>query len=501
MKKKKKLLTKKQKRILIIIGVIILISLIIILIPLSNREHKNEEINANELGRKLTTIQEVVEYLESTYIREEESNEEGYDIDIYVSFKYDLYENGKSNELYFTNFYEKIAIVTEFKNFRIIDEGKGITIALKCNSNKISEVLINGETEYFKKHDSENSRENELKIEEVKMTINSSILQSLIDANWNSAQVNLGTQESTYSKYQIYFDEGYEIRTIDGKVYNLVFTNKYNEKVVSDYKVGDSIERIEGEFGTSYKATGIIGYKTKDFYIFFLNDEISIYPNYEYDYTEFEELVRQYNENKDINDFMYYLTDIWPDYDRYIYDTTYFEIWYTLKGVKISYNSTNPTGIEIYENYNGALKNSEEDYYNVYYKLDENLMIERDKIRRMEYTMYDNSGIENDPIHYSNRFYFQATKDGEYYTNVKILSLDDNFPRNELDDTIEIYKYVWADDSHLIYSIRNEGIYIYNAETRSTENLITGTDDYEITSYDRNSQIIEYDGTQAKVEY
>ena len=74
MKKKKKLLTKKQKRILIIIGVIILISLIIILIPLSNREHKNEEINANELGRKLTTIQEVVEYLEKKINIEEMIN-------------------------------------------------------------------------------------------------------------------------------------------------------------------------------------------------------------------------------------------------------------------------------------------------------------------------------------------------------------------------------------------------------------------------------------------
>ena len=48
-----------------------------------------------------------------------DSNTNGYDLDIFVSFKYDLYENDKSNELYFTNFYEKIAVVTGFKSFRI----------------------------------------------------------------------------------------------------------------------------------------------------------------------------------------------------------------------------------------------------------------------------------------------------------------------------------------------------------------------------------------------
>ena len=101
MKKKKKLLTKKQKRILIIIGVIILISLIIILIPLSNREQQNEEINSNSLDRELKTIQELVEYLESTYIREEESNEEDkLELDAFPQLMQNLQEEFAGRDYY-----------------------------------------------------------------------------------------------------------------------------------------------------------------------------------------------------------------------------------------------------------------------------------------------------------------------------------------------------------------------------------------------------------------
>lgn len=471
------------------------------MIPIRNKNKQEENKQVINLNKSLTSVQEAVEYFESTFISMEDSKEANYDSDIYVSFKFNLYEGDESKEIYFKNFYEKIAMVTKFQSFRIIDRSKNVTIAVKCSNKKISEVLINGQADYYKKEASRRSQSKELNVETLDLEVNSEVLKNLINAGWQTSKVDLGTQESSWEKYQVYFDEGYEIRTIKGKVYNIIFTKNYNEKVVEDYKPGDSLEKIEAVLGTSYKDSLILGYKTKDFYIYFSDNEISVYPNYKYEYTEFEELVKEYNEKKDINDFMDKLTDIWPDYDQYNYDTGYVEICYSLKGVKIAFNSGNNEGIQIYENYKGDLKESKTEYKDVYYKLDKNLLIEREVIRPLSKTLYDNSGIDEDPIHYSNRFYLSATSDGNTIRNTKIISLDEDYPNNQLDDSILIYTYVWADDTHLVYSIYRNGIYVYNAETRETEKIIDGTETYEITNYNREANVMEYDGEKVQINF
>lgn len=501
-KRKKSNLTKKEKRMLIIAAVVVFIIILGITLFPTHRSNKQNVTNTKDINANLTTVQDVIEYLESSYISMDTSKEDGYDYDIYVNFKYNLYENNNSKEIYFKNLYEKVAMVTQFKSFRIIDTSKGIYISVKCENNKIKTVVINGEEDYFKKQDSKISKENELKVEEIKLEVNSSVLQKLINANWVTSKVNLGTAESKFNKYDIYFDEGYEIRTIQGKVFNIVFTDKYNESVVENYKVGTDIATIKGDLGDAYSDSAIIGYKTKDYYIFFSNNEISVYPNYGYNnLDEFEKLVEEYSNNGDINDFMDKLTDLWPDYDKYRYDTNYVEMWYTLKGIKVQYRSTNPEGIQIYENYKGDLKKEKKDYKDVYYKLNKNLMLENEKNRKLTKEQYDNSGVESDPIHYSKRFHIIANGDGNTLKNVKIISLDSNYPNNEFDETIKIYTYVWADDSHLIYSIYGKGIYIYDAESRITEQLVQGSDEYKITNYDRENNIIEYDENKAQINF
>lgn len=501
-KKKRKLLKKKEKIILICVGVLaFMVILGVALMPTKIKNSKETNTTTNEIDRELTSVQEVVEYLESSYISMGDSTESGYELDIKVSFKYDLYESDKSQEIYFKNFYEKIAMVTEFKSFRLIDTTRSITIAVKCSNKKITEVKINGETDYFKKEESRRSKNNILDIDTIELSIDSQILKSLINANWNTANVELGTAESTYEKYQIYFDEGYEIRTIQGKVYNIVFNEKYTNKVIDGYKVGDNLEKIEAALGTSYKESGIIGYKTKDFYVYFTSDEISIYPNYRYDYTEFEKLVEEYNEKKDVNDFMDKLTDIWPDYDQYKYDTNYVEICYTLKGVRIAFNSYEKEGIQIYENYKGDIKTEQPEYDDLYYILDESLIVQSEGKRKILSGMYDNSNMEQYPLLYSEEFFIKTTKDGDFHKKIKIDSITGEYPNNELDDTIVIYKYVWADNYHLIYSIMNKGIYLYNARTRETELLISGEDQFEITDYDRNTNILTYDDKQVIINY
>lgn len=108
--------------------------------------------------------------------------------------------------------------------------------------------------------------------------------------------------------------------------------------------------------------------------------------------------------------------------------------------------------------------------------------------------------IQN-PLHYSEKFIIQIDGEGTENTSIRVESKNGQYPKNELDSSIKIYKYIWADDIHLIYSIYRKGVYMYNAETRQTEELLTGEEEFEITNYNRNTKILEYDNKKAKIEY
>lgn len=500
-KKKRSVFSKKEK--LMLIGVAVVVLLVIILIATSFtkkvKDEKQQAANSSDLSRQLTSVEELIEYLESSFVSMSESSVNGYDLDINLVFKYHLYEDDKSKESYFTNMYEKIAILTQFKSFRLIDSSKGITIEVKGSGEGISEVRINGEIDYFKKENSRKSIDNELNVETKKLEINSQILQSLINNNWVMSNVDVGTQESSFYKYQIYFDEGYDIRVIRGKVFNLVFNTRYKDKVIENFKVGDDLEKIEATLGESIKDIGILGYKTKDFYIFFLENEISIYPTYKYDYTDFENLVKEYDEKKDKNEFLDKLTDIWPDYDKYTFEGNNVEIIYANRGVRVNFASRNEDGIEIYENYAGDLKEEKTDYTDLFYKLNENLFLVEESTRIIQWGLFDDSLKEIDPLRYSDRFYFRGILDDDKYTSIKIESQDYNYPNNEFDETIQINDYIWIDDSHLLYSVAYDGLFLYDAEKRTTEELIRGTEEFKIQDYDRDTRILKYDDKEVVV--
>lgn len=498
--KKRNLFTKKQILIMIIVAILFfLLILAIALNPTGKKVMINKEDNNTDINRELKSIEDVIKYYECEYYGTSSSREEGYDIDINVGFRYNLFEDGQSKESFFKSLYERIAMVTEFKNFRLVDQNKDITISVKCYNGKISEVLINGVSDYYKKELSKQSQENALDVKEINVEINSKVLNQLIGANWKIDEIEIGSAESTCNKYDIYFDEGFEVRKIQGRVYNIVFTKKYNKEVIEGFKPGVSLEKVKANLGDSYNEYGFLGYRTKDFYIYFSENEISVYPNLKYDYREFEELVRQYDENGNINEFMDKLTDIWPDYDKYEYDSSYFEIWYTLKGVKIHYNNINPEGIQIYENYKGELKEEKEALRNVYYKLNKNLIIEKEQLRIMTYSMFDNSGVETDPIHYSNKFYFMP---GSTFQSTRVISVDGKNPNSDIDILGDINSYVWCDDTHLLFGISLRGLYIYDAEKRELSTLVEGEENaFEITNFDRNTNILEYDGNKVQIDF
>ena len=150
--KKRSIFTKKQIIIMVIVAILaFIIILAIALNPTGSKPIITQTNDDQNLDRELRSIEDVVRYYDSTYYKTTNSSEDGYEIDIFVGFRYNLFEEGQSKESFFKSFYERIAMVTEFKSFRLIDQDKDITISVKCNNGKISEVLFNDVSDYYKK--------------------------------------------------------------------------------------------------------------------------------------------------------------------------------------------------------------------------------------------------------------------------------------------------------------------------------------------------------------
>lgn len=277
------------------------------------------------------------------YIKQKKSTEKDYDIDIYLELYKDLYTDGNSNEDYYTKLINNIAGVSGFKNIRMIDEKKDITIAIKCNKeNKtIDEIKINGIENYFnyKKNNIERESYKEYKI--CKKNIKSKELNDLIKNNWYVQNINFGSKDSSFNNYDIYFDEGIEVRIVDSKVYNIIFTQKYNNEIVEEIGTNTDLKEIieklgEQEFGSTDE--NILGYVFEDLYIFFEKGKVSVYPNTNEDTSKFEKLLDKFIKDNNEKDLMKELTTVWMDYDCYEYNTDFFNIAYSKKGIKISYN-------------------------------------------------------------------------------------------------------------------------------------------------------------------
>lgn len=490
--KKKKKFSKKKKIILITLVIVLLIILLVI----ASINKQNNEADSLE---DVSSLQELIEYMDCKYIGQRESEEEGYYLDIYMQFKYSPYEDGQSKRDFYNLVIRTLANYMNYQDFRLIDESKGITIKVNCENYKIYEIFINDLdiSDYFNKVMSENNLTTESNLKEINVTLNQE-LTTLQTNNWNLDNISFGDKTSTFQGYDIYFNSGYRVKEVNHDLFNIVFTNKYQNPVVNDIKVGDSLDSIKQKLGANYEEDGsVVEYLTKDIYICFSETEISIYPRRTYDYTKFEELVKKYNEDKDFVDFMLKLTDIWPDYAIYDYNSSYSDIWYPLKGIRISNSTDNMDGIQIYQEYSGELKNQDEGLYQVYYKTNQSLILEYEQKRIM--TKFAGFCPEENESQVIKVIYDKDDQNARH--NIAFISYDENVADNELSKDIVANSTYWYDDYNLIYSVHGKGIYIYNAKDFTTKTIVEGNNEYyDITNFDFNTKILTYDNKSIKIE-
>ena len=487
------------KKILIISAILFILILVVRELVIDAIERANREDKVYTTISDFTSIKEIAEYMGCTYIKEEESTGEKYDIDVYLKFKYPLYTEEVSNQEYYYRIIALVSTYYGYQNIRLIDQENDIVIAVTCNKEeqKIENLLINGEENYFGKTDTENLLENYENFQVVSMQPEATILKELIERDWNEKSVNFGTQESTYNGYKIYFDEGIETKIVGGKVFHLVFTNKYTENIINGINVNtdeQTIRTILGEPELQIQNLNIIGYKGENFYIFFhLNEkEVSIYRRQNTTEEEKEKIIRmlvQLSVDGNAMVFASDMTDMWSDYDKFEYTDGYIRLQYTLRGLAFEVNITENNGLILYQNYNGSLimdlKNGEEIPYiyisdtDLIYEYEQSYAITENTMQRLSELQLDQGIVDKSKD--SSKFFITNISENISYKQLRIISIDGS--HYNFDFETRVNSYLWLDDYNFAYSITNQGIYRYNILNKETQIILEGQDVFNLVEY------------------
>lgn len=505
--------SKSNKKMLIFIVISIMVVILALLVKsyiVFYKVRNSSNGNTNVLHyniREYDSLDELLYGYETEYIRIDNSS----DITkIYVLFNKDLYSGNKSNQKHFEGIIRAVAEYNNFIDFELIDMTRDIEIKVTCKDKSIIQIMINGDVNYFLNRDSK-INSNKIEAQVTPFTIQSDELIKFIENDWNDSNMNLGSKESRCNDYEIYFDEGIKYKKVGSKVFNLIFTEKYEGQVASGLYVTSTPEEVKSVLGnpTFSDSTLLYGYMSEDNYLFFdfINKEISIYPVRKVTEEEQEdliELINEMNKTQNIKTFASDLMDLWIDYDQYNYNENYVNLKYTLKGIELNFtNSTlGDDGIFICQNYSG--NRDIQDLDNVYIS-DENSVFEFEKDRMYsdclgrkeqgenveeQYKMY---GIE-----FAIRFKGDLVTGESGYKGPYFLSRDKSYPDSELDRTLLISSFKWYDDYRVIYSVDNEGIYIYDCRSRQNI-LIQEIDDVVVINEVSSNQIIYNDNLKINI--
>lgn len=416
-----------------------------------------------------------------------------------VDFKYDLYTGETSNERFFVNICKDVALFVNYKNFELLDDNKNIKIECVCEGTNIVGLKINGDVNYYL---NKNSEINKTKtVNTTNFSIQSKQLKQLIDNDWDENKVDWGTKESNFNNYNIFFDEGIRYKTVGKKVFNVIWTEKYNGKIAGGLDVSATPEQVKAMLGepTFKNYDEVYGYVSSDNYLFFdfYNHQVSVYPVVKITKEE-ENILNKYieelNETLDVKQFALNLTNLWDDYDEYEFDSNYVDLEYTLKGLKFCINTYYPTnGLLVYQNYNGNRNITELE--NVYMK-DTDAIFDFEKSRSSgESEKYYSASLQENTD--SENYYVELIKDENYdIIKVRFIAKNSDFPDVELNENIN--SYVWMSETEVLYSIKNKGIYYYNFNTLTKQKIIEGQEEFNIKSYENN--ILYYDETATKIE-
>lgn len=356
----------KQKILLIflILFFCLLFLLISLLTVLQNNESNSEISTDTEVAEKEITKKDIIEKYDSKYITE------GVDYINVVLSKGLFEEDGTSNKKYIDSLMTDLMPFYTPKDYYIIDEEKEIEIYARYDEeakgydfviNKVEEFYDKVEGEDYVKVDSTHiARGNSFAIDNYlldKLELN--------DFYFSKIEENLGEGTELANGYTSYQNGEILVRIAPtGAVKHMIFSDDYEEKITSRLTAQMSLRKIV-ETEPKYDFGGVekkyVGYRQRSYYLFFYEDEVSVYTYSYKKNTTFEDLLEDYLETKDLGKFVDRLSEKWMAYDSLEYDeeTQSARILYSTRGVDINIKNNDPKGITFYNNYylTGYVKN------------------------------------------------------------------------------------------------------------------------------------------------
>lgn len=339
--------------------IVLLIVFIVLLMIIGSREIDRQNTPIYSTIEEMPDVETLINQMYGKYIKMEDSQNEKYYKDIYVDLKYGLYEGEESQKYFYNSLITTVAQKMNYDNVRVIDEEKQIELKIVCDkeNGQLIGSYINGDTNFFGHYESQKALANYKKTEITKLNIESNEINTLIQNGWDKNKLSIGETENQVDEYMEYADFGINIYEIDEKVFNLIFDERYEGTVVNGIKVGDDFETIISKLGTPTFGSlddFYIGYKEADLYVFFNENQVSIYP-VEKEMKSINSLIEKYEEDGSIKKLVSGATDIWENYENYYYDEYVVDLSYPLAGIKFQFGVTENHGIIIYNNFIGEI--------------------------------------------------------------------------------------------------------------------------------------------------
>ena len=345
---------------IVLIFLILFFCLFCVLIFLTNKleGQKEEELRQIALTKQPQNVEEV---MKKYNIKQSNKERNKY----YVSFEKDLYEeNGQSNEEYFENIVNDMTPFFDKEPFYIIDENKSIEIYSGYDYNKEDRVVtINDIEDFYANTDGDSyvNVETSAIVDGSNIATNNRVLDlsRAFGGYFSSLEEELGEGKDAPYGYKSFQNDQIKIKlSPTGAVRNVIFGNGYEGDIT--YRLNTSmtlreIEETEPNFDFGGAQYGYIGYRTTNYYIFFYDDEVSVYT---YAYREndaFEALLEQYLETKDLAYFVKRLQKKYKAYDEYDFkfdaENNNLYMNYCTRGIEIDIKGNDPKGITLYSNY------------------------------------------------------------------------------------------------------------------------------------------------------
>lgn len=491
-----------------IVVLIFAIFIMLILNMILSKMNKTPEGNTNLSYDSLSNVKDVIEYYDCTYISENKSTENGFNLDVYLKFsKLPYDQNDNSNEELYNNIINDVAKIINYRNYKLIDEENNITVKVTCKNRKVEIILINDIEDYFIYMDSQISMKQYKEFKTTSFNISSEVLQNVINEGWDK-NFYFGQRDSIYNEYYIYFNQGIKARTIQNKIYNIVFDKNYNGNVINNLFPGISLNSVElslGEPTFKDEEKNVIGYKGDGIYVFFSESEISIYRITDESADDFFKLADEYIDSKiDLLEFMNKLTYMWPDYSKYEYSSTSVYLSYPLKGIEIKINYDDISGILVYNNIKSSLSKIQRYLENTNFvarlQIDSVFEAELNRINENNNEkQYSDEYIESldeetkSTIGESLKYYFYPeTDERNNIYKMKFISQRGTEPNRELNDSIS--SYLWISNDIFIYSKQGKGIYSYNLEEGRVSRIVEGDNEFSLKEY--KNGILYYDNKE-----